>query len=115
MKLIIDRGKWRNGGRGYNHKYGITKLLNKEGFMCCLGFFCVQIDNMKLNEILDIPNPVGLDSNLVGYDGLTKPWAHSAIQINDDDSLPQEIREKRIHEIFKDYGYDVKFTGEYPE
>jgi hypothetical protein len=42
--LIIDRAKWRTGGNSpIQTGVGRTRLLNKEGYMCCLGFRCHQM------------------------------------------------------------------------
>jgi hypothetical protein len=124
QELIIDRSKWRTGGSGFAHAlddiYGTTYLLNPKGFMCCLGFFCLQIENRTPDEILGVPDPVGLDnitrgSNLIGDDGFNKPWVSSAININDGGGLSKETREERIQSIFKENGFDVKFINKYPK
>ena len=120
QQFVIDRSKWRTGGGSFDHKYGRTYLLNSKGFMCCLGFFCNQIENRATNEIMYTPDPAQFDdnirgSNLIGEDGHNKPWVESAMEINDDDGLSKETREERIHNLFKDNGYDVKFINEYPE
>jgi hypothetical protein len=120
QQFVIDRSKWRTGGNDPNHKHGATRLLNSKGFMCCLGFFCNQIENRTAYELMGVADPVGLDNedrgtNLIGDDGFNRPWVSSAITINDDDDLSKETREERIHQLFKDNGYDVKFINEYPE
>jgi hypothetical protein len=43
-KLILDYSKWRSGGNEENMVgKGEVALLNKEGFMCCLGQWCHQL------------------------------------------------------------------------
>jgi hypothetical protein len=69
---------------------------------------------------MGVPDPAGLDNedrstNLIGLDGFNRQWVQSAIEINDDCNLSKETREERIHQLFKDNGYDVKFINEYPE
>jgi hypothetical protein len=118
-QLIIDRSKWRTGGNSFETKFGETKLLNDKGMMCCLGFFCLQIENRTTDEILNICDPVGLDdnirgSNLIGDDGFNKPWVSTAITINDDENLSNETREEIIHGLFKNQGFDLKFINDYP-
>ena len=120
QQFVIDRSKWRTGGDDLNHKHGATRLLNSKGFMCCLGFFCNQIENRTTDELMGVADPVGLDdntrgSNLIGDDGHNKPWVETAISINDDDYISNEAREERIHKLFKNNGYDLKFINEYPE
>lgn len=36
MKFVIDRSKWKNARYGK----GWTELLNRQGYMCCLGQVC---------------------------------------------------------------------------
>ncbi len=120
QQFVIDRSKWRTSGDDLNHKHGATRLLNSKGFMCCLGFFCNQIENRTTDELMGVPDPAGIDgdirgSNLIGDDGFNRPWVESAIIINDDSTLSRERREEKIHKLFKDNGYDVKFINEYPE
>lgn len=120
QQFVIERSKWRTGGADFNREYGDTLLLNSKGFMCCLGFFCNQIENRTTDEILGVADPVGLDNedrstNLIDDDGFNKPWVRSAIETNDDDSISKETREEKIHKLFKDNGYDLKFINEYPE
>lgn len=120
QQFVIDRSKWRTSGHKFNHKYGDTYLLNSKGFMCCLGFFCNQIENRTTDELMGVGDPVGLDnnvrgSNLIGDDGFNKPWVQSAIEINDDNEISKESREEKIHKLFKIHGYDVKFINQYPE
>jgi hypothetical protein len=127
QQLTIDRSKWRTGGDEIDnkhgelhHEHGDTKLLNDKGMMCCLGFFCLQIENRAPNEILNIGDPAGLHnitrgSNLIGDDGLNRPWVSHAITINDDGVLSNETREEEIHSLFKIHGFDVKFINEYPK
>lgn len=120
QQFVIDRSKWRTGGADFDHKYGRTLLLNSEGFMCCLGFFCNQIENRTTDELMGVPDPAGLDDEgmstiLIGDNGFNRPWVESVITINDDDGLSRERREMKIHKLFKDNGYDVKFINEYPE
>jgi hypothetical protein len=120
-KLVIDRSKWRTGGGGYNFTYGETKLLNDMGYMCCLGFYCVQIGNKTKNEIYGITCPSHLDS-FEGVEELVKDGNHlndtnsdfseSAIYINDSD-ISNEERERQLKELFKKNGVDLKFVGKH--
>ena len=41
--LTLDYTKWRCGSRGeHKHGNGPTRLLNEDGYMCCLGQFMAQ-------------------------------------------------------------------------
>jgi hypothetical protein len=43
-KFVLDYSKWRCGLDGHNHLgVGSTSLLNRLGYMCCLGQWCQQL------------------------------------------------------------------------
>lgn len=117
--LIIDRSKWRTGGNKLNEQYGDTKLLNDKGFMCCLGFYCLQIGNKKTQDIEDIALPENLDN----YDGIealinnktyyNSDFTETAIRINDSTETDNDLREHKIIEHFKEINVSVNFVGEY--
>lgn len=123
--LIIDRSKWRRGGSSNDILHGNTQLLNKQGFMCCLGFFCNQskipkkaILNVGTPEEIDIkyrgliPELVGLDKGFTTNSNL----AYSAIDINDVDGYHIDTeREIQLIELFKRHNISVKFINEYSE
>ena len=121
--LIIDRSKWRTGGDFSNNATGKgdTHLLNKQGFMCCLGFRCNQMGIPK-KDLLDQPTPEHLAESydipdlIKGddYDGWqdTK-FTNEAIRINDDNCITSKEREKAIKEHFATIGVTVQFKGEY--
>ena len=113
MLLVIDRSQWRCGGfRGYGK--GETFLLNKEGYMCCLGFRCLAHD-----ETLDIlshqnPNEVaGAPKKLKKSETLCTRFAESAIEINDDEDITNEVRERRLRALAKRNNEKWIFVGEY--
>ena len=125
-KLIIDRSKWRTG----THGYGPTKLLNDEGYMCCLGFAC-KVEGLENNQICGTARPDKVKSalecipNLVDEDNgyvFNRWFVIEAINSNDSpnqgggDNLA-EFRsdvEKRIKIILSPV-YDVSFVGEYED
>ena len=87
--FVIDRSKWRNGVNGINSKgQGITKLLNEEGYMCCLGMVCSQLNisddkllrkSHPIDLLQDVPYLTGYVSDEIGDTDL----AFEAITIND--------------------------------
>ena len=119
--LIIDRAKWRTGGDSrIQTGEGSTKLLNNDGFMCCLGFRCHQMGIPK-KDLLGKGCPEQLANNwtipdlidsVVGYD---TDFTTTAIEINDSDAITQEEREKEITEHFATIGVTVEFKGKYPK
>lgn len=121
--LIIDRSKWRTGGDHSDNTTGKgdTQLLNKQGFMCCLGFRCNQMGIPKkhllqqgvpshLADLYDIPDLISGDD----YDGWedTK-FTDEAVRINDDEYITSKEREKAIKEHFATIGVIVQFKGKY--
>jgi hypothetical protein len=115
--LIINRAKWRTGGDSrIQTGEGSTKLLNNDGFMCCLGFRCHQMGIPK-KDLLGYLSPAGLSENwvipdLVDSAGDTD-FTTTAVDINDDECITQEEREKEITEHFATIGVTVEFKGKY--
>lgn len=102
-KLILDYSKWRCGGDGPNKLgEGYTELLNKFGFMCCLGLFESQcgIPNdqlLKKDEPMDVETVIPLfaiqryepDEDYHGR--INTKLSLEAIGINDDpETTPEE-------------------------
>lgn len=120
-QLIIDRSKWRFGGPDLDRMFGKTRLLNDEGYMCCLGFYCLQVGNMTSEDILGVPAPGNIGSyegisKLVDSDNSNSLLTEAAIDINDDwdKGLSNEVREEKLRYLFSSYEVDVKFVNEYP-
>lgn len=114
--LIINRAKWRTGrteddftGKGY------TALLNKEGYMCCLGFRCEQMGIPK-KDLLGKSSPQDLcddwDIPDLVYNTNDTSFTDQAMRINDM-SQKEKTREKEITEHFATIGITVEFTGKY--
>lgn len=131
--LTIDRSKWRTGGlREHQTGKGETLLLNKFGYMCCLGFYCLQAGVDK-NTIKHQFNPANLqielkddDKNmrvlLSDYKDSFGEWnlentefADDAITINDNPDIDSKTREEQITEHFAKVGVEIVFVGEYSE
>ena len=127
-KLIIDRSKWRTGG-GCNSKNetgdGATKLLNKEGYMCCLGFACIQ-SGVPEDKMLDRGTPSSLADYIDWKDlypliphlivsGVNTLFSAKAMALNDDQAIDSSERERRITKHFAEIGTEVEFTGQYKQ
>ncbi len=132
-KLIIDRARWRTGGDNIpNTGIGKTRLLNEEGYMCCLGFACEQ-SGVPKDVILDKASPSCiseeseeftheydeallnsrlLSQNVKGF-FINSDLSETAMNINDSISLTIERREFEIEELFGGYGIKVEFINEY--
>jgi len=117
-RLIIDRGLWRTGADSKNKTgFGTTFLLNKEGFMCCLGF-CVQQLGIKEDDLKGKALPSSLNNPKIGSlllneRGFDNEFTKIAVSINDDESITSQEREAKLILHFKEEGIDIIFTGQY--
>lgn len=91
-KIILDYSKWRCGREGANRLgEGETQLLNKEGFMCCLGQQALQErEDLDENALLGwwVPESIGCLIPLLTLkhedgDILNTSFADIAMRIND--------------------------------
>jgi hypothetical protein len=138
IKVTIDRSKWRTGGN-YPSATGtglLTRLLNDEGSMCCLGF-CCKAAGCSDKDIRYMTTPADIYRRNPDYSSLGSTvsfllfdtfcsekdgysWVkdsslvYSAVQINDG-TLPRESKEQRLLELFKDSSFEIEFTGEYTD
>ena len=118
--LVINRAKWRTGDYSHNETgKGETSLLNKEGFMCCLGFRCNQMGIPK-KELLNIGVPAMLSDkfdipDLINTLGNDSEFANEAMSINDDSSTTPKEKEKLITNHFAKKNIIVIFKGRYPK
>lgn len=132
QQLIIDRSKWRTGrvylDNGSLKKYGSTLLLNRQGYMCCLGFYCEQLVGIPKNGLLGVPSPEELNIDDIhniellvtkiddyedGYTLVPTGFTTDAIEINDSISLSSKDREDQIVNHFKKIDVEVIFEKEY--
>ncbi len=95
--------------------------MNKEGFLCCLGFATKQLGNLKDNEILGEVQP---DDTRCVMKTLTKrrrgevhntKFSQDCININDDSEISREQREGELIKRFKAKQIALQFTGTYTE
>lgn len=132
-QLIIDRAKWRTGNFGRNRTgVGNTQLLNDDGYMCCLGFYCLQA-GIPSENIMGVTQPDDIlnvrkfynkyeDMELLLVDRefaddsmLITDFTTIAMSINDDDNITSEKREDLLIHHFASVEVDVIFEGEYSE
>lgn len=115
-KLILDYSTWRCGYNGPNKLgEGVTALLNKEGYMCCLGQFAKQLNsdvedeellNIGMPEELDIDIPLLVDKMMNCYNDTRV--ATKAANINDDSGTTPEEKIKKLKELFAQEGYEIE-------
>lgn len=111
MKLTIQRSKWYRGKGGL-----FSKLVQHNGTMCCLGF---------LGRACGIPKKTmgghSRPSDVLKYLGrwqagtLTEAGGNSKVtqglmNDNDEPSISDAVRERRLTKKFKAIGVDVEFV-----
>lgn len=114
-EYIIQRTSWYRGKGPSN-----SRLITASGMKCCLGFMCEQagIDRIHLigktspNEL-----PYGImpqflqvlvDRSAFGLSN--SKLASVAMTINDNASIDDTEREKRLIELFKPHNIELKFV-----
>lgn len=128
MKFIIDRSQWRCGSIGpHAHGKGFARLLNAEGYYCCLGMISEQLGQ---TDLLDCAMPADLEKDyllvnkLRCYDDYEDKeydfyddtdLSLNAAKINDNSELTDEQRESQLIELFAKEGHEIQFIGEYGE
>jgi transcription elongation factor Elf1 len=126
IEVVINRATWRTGGNSNKRTgKGDTRLLNDEGYMCCLGFISsCYLKTKKKNSKKTILNAYEpqclnclipeLNNKMDEYDQFfDTQLSDRAMKINDDIKLKPETKEKKIKELFKNSMYKLKFVGEF--
>jgi len=119
MEFIIDRSKWRCGGTLEHNSKGLgkTRLLNSEGYMCCLGQVSKQL-GCSDESLLFTETPYSINDDEIDKVRdvlLTDNRYHNnlslkAIDINDDNTIIKE-KEVLLKELFKEHGHSITFIG----
>ena len=120
MKFTVDRSKWRCGINGrHSHGTGPVKLRNEDGFQCCLGFVAEQLGaSQEITRRCFYPRSLGYygtEPNLLHEDFQDTVLAQAAAGINDHAGLTDKSRERKLKELFNEYGHHLEFVGEYAE
>jgi hypothetical protein len=125
MKFIINRNTWRCGGKEGHvsaRGRGETRLLNAEGFLCCLGQISLQLGATR-EDIRNMATPEDVTAEATSaLDLLRCPSRHfasfeateladNAMIVNDDHLLSEVRREKELVELFAGYGHELVFVG----
>lgn len=122
-KIIIDRAKWRTGAEGrYATGTGDTQLLNEDGFMCCLGFFCNQ-SGIPKTKLLDNGDPEDIADKIqekklikkipILFNGSNTTITKAAIKINDSRTMRVSTKETKLKKLFKKVKVLFIFKGNY--
>ena len=119
-KVVIDRSKWRTGDISETYEngeifrstgLGETKLLNEEGFKCCLGFMTQQITKKKVlgfGDPGDCSFSVPYLNKLENGCRINTDLATEAIYINDCDSITLAQKEDALKKIIQKHPYFSK-------
>ncbi len=118
MKYTIDRQTWRRGGDSAesNENYGATKLLNEQGYMCCLGQ-CMLQEGILKEVILEKGDPAAtnlpctftVESSISSFSN--NVLSQCAMDINDDRTLDDSEREEKLINLFKEHGLELEFVN----
>lgn len=118
MKFKIDRKVWRCGyGRYDSLGRGQVRLLNREGYMCCLGQ-CLQQSGLEKHYLLDkhFPSNLNVFVEYFTNDNCSdSELSREAYIINDDERINQTEREEKLQKLFEKYGHELEFINQYRE
>ena len=120
--LVIDRSKWRRGGRALNGRFGMTALLNADtGLMCCLGFDALACGVPRERLIgCSVPSALRVSALPPDYintrlrkaddvddDFINSTLVEQAMRVNDGESFHSDAeRECELIPILKQLGWD---------
>lgn len=124
--LILDYSLWRCGGvKGENILgEGPTLLNNDEGYMCCLGQVCLQLNSSLTREsIRGIGEPESLDPivsplNMMNEEGeygspkkANTNLSREAMIINDDAATTPQEKIDLLIPLFAKHGFDLEVVN----
>ena len=112
MKWIIKRSKWLRGVDSLQ-----SRLLRDDGLMCCIGQVCSQlgVPDEKLFNITcardifttgqsPLTHPTGDGTNT------DKAWVRLAYEVNDDVSIIDSVRERKLEALAAENGHSFEFV-----
>src|SRR5690606_27105649 len=94
-------------GFGLSLGFGLTQLLNDDGFMCCLGQFSRQAGVPDYDLIhKSMPTSLGIDA-FESHVTDCSLLATQAQQINDNKSTTPDEKIEELKELFSEHGYTI--------
>ena len=119
--FVLDFATWRSGKDSPANAVGKgeTKLLNEQGYMCCLGQYCLQAGISREN-ILNKATPIIVRKEIpllnYSFKGevymkgsmITTKFTDVAIGINDNPTTTPETKIEQLKKLFESKG--VSFT-----
>ena len=120
--LVLNESIWRCGDDSKDPSKsrgtGYTKLLNEEGYMCCLGQFSLQLSpELKRADLLHRHFPQNLeiaveDLTAKAYGELKDTeLSKKAVAINDNSHSTISEKVKELTELFAKYEYKIIFIS----
>ena len=118
-ELKIDVLKWRTGNYGkFSTGLGDTSLLNQDGYMCCLGFMCLQSGLQKTDIINESePDCISIEESIPLLTKKGKEqfentmFSRTAVRINDNErnNIVQKMKLLKAH--FSKNNLKIKFIN----
>lgn len=113
-KLILDYSKWRCGSDGINQLgTGFTRLLNQDGFSCCIGQWSKQC-GANDSDILDMKSPLSMGTDIplfITRDGFRRDnnqFAYDCMGINDNLLTTPEEKIEKLSKRLSDEGIQLE-------
>lgn len=114
-KFTINRRHW------YRGKPGASLWREEKRAGCCLGHVCKQLLDCNWKDLNNVSLPWDLSrkgelpaqfasgTEIDNLGGTIPTLASHAVKINDDPSMPNEVREQKLIALFKEYDYELEF------
>jgi hypothetical protein len=115
--FTVDRKTWLRGEGSDDSKL----LRESDGKMCCLGFACLQLGNVKKDSLKDVQVPVRIPGKerdkllstplefLISADNESCDIRLEMMTFNDVKGLSYKQREKQLKKLFAAKNIQIKF------
>lgn len=117
-KLTLDYSIWHCGDNDKVNGLGKggVALLNKEGYMCCLGQFCEQLgapremlmDRGEPGDIKFVCPSFNLDKGNGDFETVSTTLSSDLIGINDDKYTTPQYKLLKIEELLEEEGIQLE-------
>jgi hypothetical protein len=104
LVCTVNRRTWARGG-----KNGLSRLLNGDGNMCCLGFLGVA-SGVSKESLFNKLTPGGLSLQEQDKYPIVNLWEFF-VETNDNQNMTDADREKRLKEAARENGFSFRFVG----
>lgn len=122
MEYVLDVSKWRCGNGGpFSMGKGFTRMLNPEGYMCCLGQFALQA-GVSQTQLLNKGHPANLRYSydesfcIAPYDDkgdtFNTDLAGTLMKINDMEETTPKEKIERICSVLESEGHTLKVIND---